>query len=188
MNTLRHILVVLGIMFLSEFKSWAQVIPAEMGAYASAKVSCTIVSPIGIIKVRDMNFGKIVSGNAGTVQLNPDGEIPLTSGEVSLQTTNNIFTAAILEVSDGLNNSPDTQHFFTGYSITLPSHDVTLVNEAGKTMRVSNFTSTPSASGYGNFTNGKGILKVGATLYIEAYQGVGMYVSVAPFPVTVNFY
>ena len=166
----------------------AQVIPADIGTRASAKITGTLVSPIGIIKIRDMSFGKIVSGNSGSVQLNPDGDFPLTSGEVALETSNSVFASAVLEVNDGLDNSPATQHFFTGYSITLPTQDVTLVNESGKTMRVSKFTSSPSASGYGNFTNGKGILKVGATLYIEPFQGLGKYVSVAPFAVTVNFY
>jgi len=63
-----------------------------------------------------------------------------------------------------------------------------MFNGLGKTMRVSNFTSSPSASGYGTITNGKGILTVGATLYVNAMQDVGNYVSSSPFPVTVNYY
>ncbi len=187
-KTLRIILFLFNFLYLSLFIAGAQVIPAEIGTRASAKITGTIVSPIGIIKVKDMSFGKIVSGNAGTVQLNPEGDFPLTTGEVALQTINSVFAAAELEVNDGLNNSPTTQHFFTGYSITLPTNDITMVNELGNTMRVSNFISSPSASGYGNFTNGKGILKVGATLYVQPFQGLGKYVSVTPFAVTVNFY
>jgi len=70
----------------------------------------------------------------------------------------------------------------------LPTTDITLVNEEGKTMRVSDFTSTPSATGFGTFTNGTGSLTVGATLYVSASQGIGKYTSTSPFPVTVNFY
>jgi hypothetical protein len=136
----------------------------------------------------DMNFGKIVSGNAGSVQLNPDGESPVTTGEVALESAGSLFTPAVFEISDGTENSTDAQHFFTGYTITLPSQDVTLFGESGETMRVGNFTSSPSATGHGNFADGKGILRVGATLYVHSSQGTGKYVSSPPFPVTVNFY
>ncbi len=188
MKTFRFLLIFLFILLLSQFVTRAQVIPAVNGSRASAKITGTLVSPIGIIKIRDMSFGKIVSGNAGSVQLNPDGEFPMTTGEVALESAGSLFTSAVFEVNDGTENSPDAQHLFTGYTITLPSQDVTMLGESGKTMRVSNFTSSPSSTGRGNFTNGKGVLKVGATLYIEPFQGIGKYVSVAPFPVTVNFY
>ncbi|MBV5336699.1 MAG: DUF4402 domain-containing protein, partial [Deltaproteobacteria bacterium] len=95
---------------------------------------------------------------------------------------------ATFEVNDGLGTAPNTTRYFTGYSISLPTSDIILVNDEGKTMRVSNFTSTPSNSGYGTFTNGIGVLTVGATLYVNASQGIGKYVSTSPFPVTVNFY
>ena len=70
-----------------------------------------------------MSFGKIVSGNAGSVQLNPDGEFPMTTGEVALESAGSLFTSAVFEVNDGTENSPDAQHLFTGYTITLPSQE-----------------------------------------------------------------
>ena len=76
---------------------------------------------------------------------------------------------------------------FTEYTITLPSNDVVLVNEEGKTMRVGNFTSNPASTQKGTLVNGIGQLSVGATLYFEADQGLGQYASATPFPVTVNF-
>jgi hypothetical protein len=187
-KTFRIILFIVYILLLSEYTSRAQVLPAKSGTDATAKVYCTIVSPIGVIKVKDMYFGRLVTGDAGSVQLNPNGDLILTTGGVVIQTTNSFFTAAVFEVNDGLVHDPVTQHFFTGYSISLPSQDATLVDKLGRKIRISNFTSAPSSLGYGNFTNGQGILRVGATLYIEAYQGIGKIVSVAPFPVTVNFY
>jgi hypothetical protein len=55
-------------------------------------------------------------------------------------------------------------------------------------MRVSNFTSNPTATENGTLVNGLGQLSVGATLYVEsADQAIGQYTSAAPFPVTVNF-
>lgn len=164
----------------------AQVIRAQDGAFSYSSVSCFIITPIGITKVQDMNFGAIVSGNAGSVVLSPDGNNLLTTGNVSLRSNQGNVTAAIFEVNDGMDGFNGKSNS-SAYSITLPTSDITLVSNEGFTMRVSNFTSSPSSSGYGTLTNGKGLLTVGATLYVNASQGIGKYVSSAPFPVTVNF-
>lgn len=157
-------------------------------AVAYGKISCVVVSPIGITKVKDMNFGIIISGNGGSIVLSPNGDSPTTSGGVSLNLVNGGISSASFEVTDGTANLPGTAHVYTGYSITLPSQDITMINGQGKTMRVSNFTSSPSASGYGSITNGKSTLNVGATLYVNAMQELGQYISASPFPVTVNYY
>lgn len=165
----------------------AQVTRAQDGAYSTASVSCFIVSPIGITKVQDMNFGAIVSGNSGTVILSPENGNLLTTGNVSLRSAQGTVSAAVFEVNDGLGNAGTSQRNFTSYSITLPTSDITLLSESGSTMRVSNFTSSPSSSGVGTFINGKGVLTVGATLFVSASQGTGKYISSVAFPVTVNF-
>src|SRR5512133_3759878 len=77
----------------------AQVIRAQDGAFSYASFSCFIISPIGITKVQDMNFGAIVSGNAGSVVLSPDGNNLLTTGNVSIRTTQANITAATFEVN-----------------------------------------------------------------------------------------
>jgi len=164
----------------------AQVIRAQDGTFSYASVSCFIISPIGITKVQDMNFGAIVSGNAGSVVLSPDGNNLMTTGNVSLRSTQGNITAATFEVNDGLDGLTGKNNS-SAYSITLPTSDITLVSNEGNTMRVSNFTSSPSSSGNGTMTNGKGVLTVGATLHVNASQGIGKYVSATPFPVTVNF-
>lgn len=171
---------------LSYHPAGAQVIRAQDGAFASSSVSCFIVSPIGITKVQDMNFGAIVSGNSGTVILSPEDGNLLTTGNVSLRSAQGTVSAAIFEVNDGTGTGA-SQRNFTSYSITLPTSDITLLSESGSTMRVSNFTSSPSSSGVGTFTNGKGVLTVGATLYVNSSQGIGRYMSTVAFPVTVNF-
>ena len=190
-RTYRCVLLLWCSFLLSLSGTQAQVAPsagADNGAVAYANITCYVISPIGIIKVKDMYFGTIVSGNAGSVVLSPEGDRPTTTGNVTLKSAQGIISAAAFEVTDGLGSAISTPRYFTGYSISLPTSDIMLVNEEGKTMRVSNFTSTPSSTGYGTFTNGLGILTVGATLYVNASQGIGKYISTSPFPVTVNFY
>lgn len=168
----------------------AQTVPgigAETGAISSAAVNCLVITPIGIAKVKDMSFGAIVTGNAGSVVLSPDLNSTTTSGNIKTEASRGNVSAAVFEVNDGMPEG-STQQFYAGYSITLPTGDVTLVSQQGATMRVGNFTSSPSASGVGAFTNGKGVLAVGATLYVNENQAIGKYASTAPFPVTVNFY
>jgi hypothetical protein len=135
-----------------------------------------------------MYFGTIVSGNAGSVSLSPVGENVMITGNVSLNSAQGVISTATFEVNDGLGNDASVPRYFTGFSISLPSSDILLSNEEGKTMRVSNFTSTPSSSGFGTFTNGKATITVGATLFVNADQAIGKYTSTSPFPVTVNFY
>ena len=135
-----------------------------------------------------MYFGNIISGKAGTVQLTAEGGLPLTTGEVAIQSKGSVFASAIFEINDGLGNTSVTRKYFKGFSITLPSNDVTLSNGTGGIMRVSNFTSNTSPNGFINSPNGTGMLSIGATLYVNAFQNLGQYVSTAPFPVTVNFY
>ena len=166
----------------------SQVIPGDNGASATASSACIVVIPIGITKIRDMYFGNIISGNAGTVQISPEGGLPVTTGGVALQTKNSVFSAASFMVNDGLANNPTIRRYFKGYSITLPSQTVTLSNGRGSTMSVGNFTSNSSALGYNGFITGTGYLNIGATLYVNASQSLGQYSSTSPFPVTVNFY
>ncbi len=135
-----------------------------------------------------MYFGNIISGNAGTIQISPEGGLPVMTGGVSLQTKNSVFSAASFLINDGLANNPTIRRYFKGYSITLPAEAVLLSNGRGSTMSVSNFTSNASAMGLNGFLTGTGYLNIGATLYVNASQSLGQYSSTSPFPVTVNFY
>ena len=153
---------------------------------ANASVSCFIITPIGIVKLQDMHFGNIVSGNAGSVVLNSDGNISDVTGNVALETKGSFYSAALFSITDGLTNKAIVRNLFSGYSLTLPSSDVILMNSSGNTMRVSNFTSSSYSSR--STKNGEGILSIGATLYVSSNQGLGSYASSTPFPVTVNFY
>ena len=143
---------------------------------ATATASSTIVTPIGITKTVDMNFGNVAinASAGGTVVLAPAGTRTSTGG-VTLPATAGTVAAAEFNVT-GANN-------YT-FSITLPStsHEI---KSGSNTMSVTGFTSTPTPTG--TLSAGSAIVKVGATLNVSAGQAAGTYTSVTPFEVTVNY-
>jgi hypothetical protein len=145
---------------------------------ANAIVSATIVKPIQISKVKDLDFGDIASGvTAGTVVIAPTaasarttiGGVSLPSGSGTVQSAKFIITGATNAV----------------YSITLPSGTINLSNGTNF-MTLGNFTSTPAISG--TIPSDSQPLYVGATLNVNAYQQPGIYKSVEDFVVMVNYY
>jgi len=160
----------------------------ENSVRENTSVSCFVITPIGIVKLQDMHFGNIVSGNGGTVELGSDGGVANVTGDVAFETKGSFFSSALFEITDGLANNFGSNRLISGFSITLPKNDVILSNSSGQTMRVSNFTSNTVTAGSGRLKNREGLLSIGATLYVTSNQGLGSYVSSAPFPVTVNFY
>ena len=144
---------------------------------ATATASSTIVTPIGITKTVDMNFGNVAinASAGGTVVLAPAGTRTSTGG-VTLPATAGTVAAAEFNVT-GANN-------YT-FSITLPStsHEI---KSGSNTMSVTGFTSTPTPTGTLSAT-GSATVKVGATLNVSAGQAAGTYTSVTPFEVTVNY-
>lgn len=147
-------------------------------ASATANVSATIVAPIAITKVNDMNFGRIAAtAAAGTVTLAPAGTRTLTGG-VTLPSTGGTgdVSPAIFTVTGAANYT---------YSITLPTTNTIIENGANQ-MTVNTFTSTPSGAGTLSGT-GTSTLSVGATLAVGANQAPGVYTSATPFTVTVNY-
>jgi hypothetical protein len=142
---------------------------------ASANAEATIVTPIGITKTVDMNFGNVaVSTALGTVVLTPASTRSKTGG-VTLPTNNGTVSAASFDVTGEGN--------FT-YSITLPS-SATTINSGLNTMTIDTWTSAPS--GTGALTAGAQTLTVGATLHVAGSQAAGTYTSAVPFDVTVNY-
>jgi len=182
-----NILAIISLVLVLNLNTKAQSVPVIASNVAYANITCIVVSPIVITKLTDMHFGSIISGAKGSIVLPPEGGKPVSNGNVTMESSSNLSTNATFEVSDNMGNDPGAVRMFTEYSITLPSSDVVLVNEEGKTMRVGNFTSNPSTSSRGSLVNGVGIISIGATLFVESDQGLGNYASTTPFPVTVNF-
>jgi hypothetical protein len=161
----------IALMFIS-FGSFAQI-------SATATSTATIVSPLGITQVVDMNFGNVAKSAApGTVVLAPDGSRTVTGGATLSTAFAGTVTAASFNVTG--------EGTYT-YAITLPSADVTLTNTTGvgaETMILNTFTSAPN--GTGTLTAGAQTLTVGATLNVGANQVAGTYVS-TPFTVSVVY-
>jgi hypothetical protein len=143
---------------------------------ATADGKATIVTPITITKAVDMNFGNVaVSATAGTVILSPGGVRTLTGG-VTLPTVAGTVTAASFNITGEASYT---------YTIQLPSTDLTITSGSNN-MSVNAFTSDPTPTGTLG-SNGTQTLNVGATLNVLAHQPAGIYSSVTPFSVTVNY-
>lgn len=171
MKTLNKIFII-SILLLAGSKGLAQSI-ARAGATAS------VITPITISKVTDMNFGNVAvaSGTGGSVILTTsDTRSAGGSGGVTLPSTAGTVAAAAFTVS----GAPG----FT-YGITLPS-SCTLTDGSSHTMTVSSFVSAPSASGTLS-SGGSQTLKVSATMNVAAAQVPGSYTNSSAVPVTVNY-
>jgi len=116
--------IILGFFYLtiiSYNSANGQVVPVVPSNVAYADVSCVVINPIGIIKIRDMRFGSIISGQAGSITLPPDGGQPVTSGGVMMETSNNVISTATFQVSDNNKGLSGAAHYYTGFTITLPT-------------------------------------------------------------------
>jgi hypothetical protein len=143
---------------------------------ASALLTATIINPIAIEKVVDMNFGNVAIGAAGgVVVLTPSGTRSGTGG-VTLPTV----AGTVAPASFNVTGDPEMT-----YSITLPSAPLTVTNGSNN-MTVSVFESDPPLSGTLN-SLGSQALSVGATLNVAGSQPEGHYVSLNPFQVIVNY-
>jgi hypothetical protein len=166
--------IISGIIFLNYS---GQLVFAQRSASATASVTATIITPIGINKTTDMNFGNIIAGSSsGIVTLDPAGIRSVTTG-ITLPVSSGTITAATFQVRGQGNYT---------YTITLPTsaYEITRTSGSG-TMEISNFTSSPS--GTGMLISGAQTISVGATLTVGADQPVGVYTGETGFNVTVNY-
>lgn len=148
---------------------------SQSSASVSVRTSAEIVVPIKISKTVDLNFGSIIGGsNPGSLILAPDGTRTANGIEISNSSPGDVNAAEAI-ISHGNNN----------YSITLPS-TFSLFNSVNpsQTMVIDQFTVVPTPSSEGN---GSDILKIGATLNLEANQTPGSYSNSAGFNVTVSY-
>jgi hypothetical protein len=148
---------------------------AQASASAVVNTVVRVVEPITIRKSLDLNFGNVLSGyNPGSLTLSPDG----TRTAYGLQISNALqgeASPAQAVVTHGDNN----------YSITLPDSFI-LYNQGNpnQTILINQFRVAPSIN---SDMEGVDILKIGATLNLEAYQVPGFYTNPAGFNVTVTY-
>jgi hypothetical protein len=143
---------------------------------ATATAAATIVTPLAIANSANLNFGNLATnGTAGTVVITPAAGRSTTGG-VTLPATTGTVSAAAFTVTG--------QAGYT-YAITLPAGATTIDDNAGHSMTVDTWTSTPTPTG--TLTGGTETLYIGATLNVGASQVAGAYLSDTPFQVTVVY-
>lgn len=148
---------------------------SQNSASANVEARVAVVEPIKISKSVDLNFGNVIAGyTQGTIILSPDGG-RIANGVKISNAIPGAVSAAEAVVTHGEYN----------YSITLPE-DFTLFNESNPNqfMVINRFQVTP-LSGITN--QGDDILKIGATLNLEANQSSGNYTNPSGFNVTVSY-
>lgn len=139
---------------------------------AKVTVRVNVIEPIKITKSVDLDFGNVISAfNPGTVTLSPDGSRVANGVQISSTFPGNVSPAEA-RVSHGNNK----------YSITLPQ-SFTLYSQAdpNQVILINKFNVAPNS---GELID---VLKIGATLNLEANQPSGFYTNSEGFNVTVSY-
>jgi hypothetical protein len=149
-----------------------------ISATGTADVKATLIRPITIEKVDDLNFGTIVVPSTtagGTVKVDV-GTTEVTGTDIILaESLGGPLTAASFTVSGDANAT---------YTIALPEA-VTITEPGGGEMTVTGFTSDLVSPATLPET-GTQTLKVGATLTVKAGQAAGEYTGSFDVIVTYN--
>lgn len=147
----------------------------------SALVEAELVQTVTLVKMVDMQFGKVAltGEGVGTLVLGVDGVITPTN--LLVPTTGNVTPAAAVFGVNGLSG--------TSYTVSIPSGTVSLTKQGGtETMDVSAF-SVKLASKVAGVTTGTigadNSFAVGATLTIPTTQAEGKYTG--SFPVSISY-
>lgn len=150
-------------------------INAQANASANITARAMIVEPIEITKAVDLNFGNVIAGfSDGTIVLSPEGSRIANGAQISSSVSGQVSAAEAI-----------VSHGEYDYSITLPESFI-LFNESNpnQIMVINQFQVTPIT---GVSTPGDDILKIGATLNLEANQVPGVYTNSEGFNVTVSY-
>ncbi len=145
---------------------------AQASAAATVTSRATVIDPIKIDKTVDLDFGNVVSAyTPGTVILTPEGSRIAQGVHISSSFPGTVNPAAAI-VTHGNNN----------YSITLPE-SFTLYNQENpnQTLIIDQFTVQPEEGTVSD------VIKIGATLTLEANQLSGFYTNSSGFNVTVTY-
>ncbi|MCF4101536.1 DUF4402 domain-containing protein [Gillisia sp. M10.2A] len=148
---------------------------SQVSATSTVESRATIIDPIKIEKTIDLDFGNVISGyTPGSVVLTPDGTRTANGVMISNSFAGTV-SAAEAVVTHG-NNS---------YAITLPT-SFTLYNQENQNqiLVIDQFQVMPLLN---SGVDGEDILKIGATLNLEANQIPGYYTNTGGFNVTVSY-
>lgn len=145
---------------------------AQASASATVTSRATVIDPIKIDKTVDLDFGNVISAyTPGSIVLSPDGSRVAQGVQISTSFPGTVNPAEAI-VTHGNNN----------YSITLPE-SFTLYNQENPDQKVviDRFTVQPET---GVMTD---VIKIGATLNLDANQLSGFYTNSTGFNVTVTY-
>jgi len=148
---------------------------SQASATSTITARVRVVEPIKITKSMDLDFGNVIgSFTTGTLTLDPDGMRTVNGVQISNAVPGDV-TAAEAIVTHNNNN----------YSISLPD-SFTLYNSENpdQFLLINRFTVQPLPNAG---DEGSDILKIGATLNLEANQLPGYYTNSAGFNVTVSY-
>lgn len=144
----------------------------QASASANVQSRAKVIDPIKIDKTLDLDFGNVISAyTSGRVILAPEGSRVAYGVQISSTMPGNV-TPAEAVVTHGNNN----------YAINLPE-SYTLYNQENpdQTLIINNFTVEPQAGDVSD------VLKIGATLNLQAHQLAGFYTNSSGFNVTVSY-
>jgi hypothetical protein len=140
-----------------------------------ASGTATIIRPLTVTKIDDMDFGYIAVTTAGTVVINPDSDTLSTAGGTTL-----------------IGGAPHSAKFVGAaqsnsvVNIKVPNQPSTLTRAGGtETMTASNFTLQGGLSKRALAKADSFTFRVGATLNVAAGQIDGLYTGT--FDVTVQY-
>ena len=163
----------------NKFLGWVLLLVAPLTAFAQATASTSIetraviINPITITKTQDLDFGNIVSSySGGTVTINPNGIRTVSGVAIASSSPGNVSAAqAIISHGDAL------------YNVTFPE-SIILYNASNpdQTLLITDFISEPIVN-----NPDSDILRIGATLNVEANQVQGYYSNPDGFNVTVSY-
>lgn len=164
---MKRLILILITVFFVEFAS------AQISASTSINSTAVVVDPIEISKSIDLHFGNVISGyNPGRLILSPEGTRTAFGLQLSPGSPGQVSAAEAI-----------VKHGSYDYSITLPEN-FKLFNEnnPNQFLLIDDFTVLPEVTG-----EEIDILKIGATLNLEANQASGFYTNPAGFNVTVSY-
>jgi len=148
---------------------------SQASAISTVTARVRVVEPIKLTKSVDLDFGNVIgSFTTGTLTLDPDGIRTVNGVQISNAVPGDV-TAAEAIVTHNNNN----------YSISLPESFILYNSEnPNQILLINQFTVQPLPNAG---EEGSDILKIGATLNLEANQLPGYYTNSAGFNVTVSY-
>jgi hypothetical protein len=148
---------------------------SQTSASADIETRVTVIDPIKLTKTVDLNFGNVVSGyNDASVTLTPNGLRTANGLQLSNTFQGNVSPAEAIVTHGNHSYSISLPMVFNLFNQELPSEIIT----------IDQFNSQSFPHSESGNTD---ILKIGATIHLEANQKAGVYTNASGFNVTVSY-